>query len=95
MLVTADDTAFHDCDKDLNSLINRQEHDSLLAIEWFENNIKLNQDKYENVFAFVGQSVIWETENKKLLGIITDRKLNFSDYVASICKQAGKTLCDS
>ena len=44
MLVTADDTAFHDCDKDLNSLINTQEHDSLLAIEWFENNIKLNQD---------------------------------------------------
>ena len=59
-------------------------HDSLLAIKWFENNsIKLNQDKchlivsghkYENVFASVGQSVIWETENKKLLGIIIDRK---------------------
>ena len=52
-------------------------HDSLLAIEWFENNnIKLNQDKchlifsghkYENVFASVGQSVIWETENQETI----------------------------
>ena len=31
---------------DLNFLINRLEHDSLLTIEWFENiNMKLNQDE--------------------------------------------------
>ena len=42
----ANDKTFHACDKDLNYLINRLEHDSLLSIEWFENNnIKLNQDK--------------------------------------------------
>ena len=42
----ADDTTFYSCDMDLNSLIKRQEHDSFLAIEWFENNnMKLNQDK--------------------------------------------------
>ena len=86
-------------------MINRLEHDSLLAIEWFENNnMKLNQDKchlivygykYENAFASVGQSIIWETGNKKLLGIIIDRKLNFNDYVASICKKAGNKLCVS
>ena len=41
-----DDTTFYACDKDLNSLIKRQEHYSFLAIEWFENNnMKLNQDK--------------------------------------------------
>ena len=40
------DTTFHVCDKDLNTLINRLEHDTALAIEWFENNfMKLNQDK--------------------------------------------------
>ena len=64
----ADDITFHACDEDLISLINRLEYDSLLAIEWFENNnMKLNQDKchliasghkYENVFASVGQSII-------------------------------------
>ena len=42
----ADNTTFHACDKDLNALINRFEHDSLLAIEWLKNNkMKLNQAK--------------------------------------------------
>ena len=33
-----DDTTFHTSDQDLNALILRLEHDSLLAIEWFEAN---------------------------------------------------------
>ena len=42
----ADDTTFYVCDKDLNILINRLEHDTSLAVERFEHNfIKLNQDK--------------------------------------------------
>ena len=42
----ADDTTFHVCDNDLNNLIKRLEHDTFLAIEWFEtNNMKLNKDK--------------------------------------------------
>ena len=42
----ADDTRFIACDKGLNSLIKRLEHDSLLVTEFFENNNKkLNQDK--------------------------------------------------
>ena len=41
-----DNTTFYACNKDVNSLINRLEHDSCLAIEWFENSsMKLNQDK--------------------------------------------------
>ena len=32
------DTKFHSCGKDLNFLINILKHDSLLVIEWFENN---------------------------------------------------------
>ena len=42
----ADDTKFHACDSDLGNLINRLEHDSMIAIEWFESNyMKLNEDK--------------------------------------------------
>ena len=42
----ADDTTFFASDENLNSLIKRLKHDSLLAIEWFQNNnMKLNQDK--------------------------------------------------
>ena len=41
----ADDTTFFACDKDLGSLINRLEHRSFLAMEWFQNNyMKLNED---------------------------------------------------
>ena len=39
-------TLLFSCEKDLNSLINRLEHDSLLSIEWCQNNcMKLNQEK--------------------------------------------------
>ena len=32
----ADDTTIYACDQDLESVLQRLEHDSLLAIEWFE-----------------------------------------------------------
>ena len=42
----ADDTTFHACDMDLENLVKRLEHDSMLTVEWFESNyMKLNQDK--------------------------------------------------
>ena len=83
-------------------MISRLEHDSLFAIEWFKNNkIALNQDKwnlivsevfnFENVFASVGQSLVWETENQKL-GITIDRKLNINDCGTSICKKSWEKI---
>ena len=78
----ADDTTFYVSDKDLNHLINRWEHHSFLASEWFENNsMKLNDDKchlltsghkYENVWAQNGNAKIWENKTQKLLGVKTD-----------------------
>ena len=60
----ADDTTFHACDSDLRNLINRFEHDLMLAIEWFESKfMKLNEDKcpillsgykHEMMFANIG-----------------------------------------
>ena len=96
----ADDTTFYACDKDLRSLINRLEHDSLLAIEWFENNhMKLNQEKchllvsgykHENIWARIGQTKIWESRKQNLLGVEIDSNLNFDLYVSSLCKKAGE-----
>ena len=42
-----DDATFHACDSDLESLIQRLEHDSMLATEWFteSNYMKLIADK--------------------------------------------------
>ena len=70
-----DETTFHACDSDLRNLINRLEHDLVLAIEWFESNyMKINEDKchfllsgykHEMMFANIGQSMIWESQKQK------------------------------
>ena len=98
----ADDTTFYACDRNLNDLINRLEHDSFLATEWFENNsMKLNDDKchllvsghkYENVWAQIGKAKIWESKTQKLLGVEIERTLNFDEHVKSLCKKAGRKL---
>ena len=93
---------FFACEKDLNFLINRLEHDSLLAIEWFENNyMKLNQEKcnlvvsenkFENIWADIGHAKIWESPKQKLLVVVIDRDLSFDGYVSSLRRKAGKKL---
>ena len=96
----ADDTTVLVYDKDLNSFIKRLEHDSLLAIEWFQNNnMKLNQDKchllvsvykHENVWAQIGDETILESNKQKLLGLQIDRNLNFNEHVSSYTKRLAK-----
>ena len=94
------DATFHACDKDVNSLINRLEKDSYLVIECFENSsMKLNQDKchllvsgfkYQNVWAKIEKTKIWESKKQKLLRVEIDRTLSFDEHIASLCKKAGK-----
>ena len=98
----ADDTTIFACDKDLGSLINRLEHDSFLAIEWFQNNyMKLNEDKchllvggykHESIWAKIGDARIWESNKQKLLGVHIDRTLCFDEHVSNLCKKAGRKL---
>ena len=63
--------------------------------------MNLNQDKYhliisghkyEEIWAKIGQTKIWKSKNKKLLGVITDCQLNFAEYLILVCKKAGKKL---
>ena len=63
--------------------------------------MKLNQDKchllvsdykHENVWAQIGDEIIWESNKQKLLGLQIDRNLNFNERVSSLCKRAGKKL---
>ena len=99
----ADDTTFYACDKDLSSLINRLEHDSLLATEWFENNrMELNQEKcnflvsgykQKNIWARIGQTKIWENRKQKLLVVEIDSSLNFDLHVSSLCVRKRGRSC--
>ena len=75
----ADGTTLHACDSDICSLIKRLEHDSLLAIEWFESNYtKLNEDKchfiisgykHEIMFANIGETRLQSIKNLNLKNI--------------------------
>ena len=70
----ADDITFHAWDSSLEDLVNRLEHDTDLAIEWFDcNYMKLNQDKchlissghtFETIWAKIGQIKTWEVKTK-------------------------------
>ena len=98
----ADDTTLYDCDQNLDYLIKKLEHDSTLAIEWFESNyMKLNHDKchfimsghkHEYVFAKIGQKLIWEERNVKLLGVEIDSNLLFNKHVRSLYMKASRKL---
>ena len=90
--------------QDLESLLQRLEHDSLLAIEWFENNyMKLNDDKchllisgfkYQSHWAMVGTSKIWESQHEKLLGVTIDKELKFKLHISKhLCKSGEETYC--
>ena len=87
----ANDTTFHACDLDLESLINRLKYDSVLAIEWFEGSyMRLNEYKchfllsgyeHEMMFAKIRQSKIWERGKQKLLGVTIDKHLKFEEHI--------------
>ena len=58
--------------------------------------MKLNEDKRhliisghksEAIWVKTGQTKIWEGKNQKLLEVITDRQLNFDEYLISLCKK--------
>ena len=81
----ADDTTFPTCDSDICILIKRLDHDSLLAIVWFETKyMKLNEDKchfiisgykHEIIFSNIRESRTWEKGQQKLLGVTIHKNL--------------------
>ena len=97
----ADDTTPYACDVDLPSLLRNLEGDAASAIFWFEANYMIpNPQKchvlfsgpktlVEQMYIEVGDQVIWESMEEKLLGITIDKKLKFQIHLRGICKKAG------
>ena len=48
--------------------------------------------KHKNVWAQIGDGIIWECNKQKLLVLQTDKNLNFNEYMSSLCKKADKKL---
>ena len=63
--------------------------------------MKLKQDKCcllvsgyknENVWGNIGNQKFWKSIEQKLLPLDTDRNLNFSEHVSSLCRKGGNEL---
>ena len=98
----ADDTTLYASDRDLNSLIVSLEHDTSLALEWFEANyMKLNPDKchllvagskHEHVWAKIGDELVWESREERLLGVTINNKLKFDAHIKGLVQMAHQKL---
>ena len=93
----ADDPTLSAFGLHLEELLHNLENDTLSAIIWFENNyMKLNEGKChflisgninEHLWVKVGDALIWESSEEKLLGITIDKKLNFNSHLNKLCKR--------
>ena len=98
----ADDTTIYVCDNHLKNIQNRLERDALKLSGWFhENYMKLNDDqchllvfvdKTNDVSVTVGNSLIKESSEEKLLGVTIDKDLSFKTHLDSLCKKASQKL---
>ena len=80
------------------------EGDVKSVINWFQDNFMiLNADKchllasvpknaVEQLYVAVGEQVIWESPQEKLLGLDIDKNMNFHNHVMGICKKASAKL---
>ena len=94
----ADDTTPFACNKDIKALIRNLESDAGSAVIWYDANyMKLNLIKChfiissntaEHLWIKVGDQVIWESKQEKLLGVIVDKKLKFDKHIENLCKKA-------
>ena len=76
------------------------ENDSIQLLKWFsDNQVKASKDKYhlfitsdEKVSMKIDNIEIENTSSEKLLGIITDSKLNFKEHLGGIIKKASRKV---
>ena len=97
-----DDTNPYVCNKNLDFALEQLELQSNIAIKWFEDNqMKMNAskchlfvsgNKYEHMWARVGNDLIWESRTIKLLGTTIDNELKFDVHISNICKKAQRKL---
>ena len=87
----ADDTTSYVCDSNLKWVLEKLEHNSELAITWFEMNyMKLNTDKChllisgnrnEYMWAKLDEDIVCESNDLELLGVTIDNNLRFDKHV--------------
>ena len=98
----ADDSTLYVCDSNLKSVLDTLEHNSGLAVAWFEMNyMKLNTDKChllisgnnnEQMWAKLDRDIALEINDVKLLGITLDNYVKFDKHVSNIFSKVNRKL---
>ena len=98
----ADDTTIYCSHQELREVILKLEKDTTEVSKWFEQNcMKLNEEKCHllvlgeketEISIKVGFSVIKQSKEEKLLGVVIDKKLNFKQHVKMVCTKASQKL---
>ena len=98
----ADDTTLITFDRSIENLIHDLEDDALTVTIWFRNNfMKLNEEKClflfsglatEHTWVRVGNAMIWESSQEKLLGVNIDKNLDFNSHLKMICTKANQKV---
>ena len=98
----ADDTTLNAFGMSIEELLYNLEHDVQSAIIWFDDNyMRLNKskchflisgNKKEHLWAKVGDELIWESSEQKLLGVTIDKNLNFNSHLTKLCSKAGQKV---
>ena len=98
----ADDTTIFAADCQLDKVLERLDTDALILSKWFpENFMKLNAGKchlltfgtnQDDIKIKIGEAIVEESSEEKLLGVIKDTNLNFKSDVSNLCKRASQKL---
>ena len=98
----ADDTTIYCSHKELQEVILKLENDTVELSNWLAQNcMKLNEEKCHllvfgeketEISIKVGTSVIKESKEERLLGVVIDQKLNFKQHVDMVCTKASQKL---
>ena len=95
-----DDTTSYSANKTNDLVIKEIDHFSEVLSQWFDfNYMKTNTGKIhvpssgnDNVSANIGDNTIISENKTELLGIMSDSKLSFVDYISNLCKKASQRL---
>ena len=96
----ADDNTLYVCSENIDVTIGRLEEVGIVLFEWFSNNfLKANAGKCHLILSTdepflvnIDNEVIKNSNNKKLLAINVNNRLDFDTHAANICNRVSKKL---
>ena len=98
----ADDTTIFAADSCLDKVLERLETNAAVLSKWCpENFMELNEGKchlltfgtiQNNIKNKIGEAIVEESSEEKLLGVILGKKLNFKSNISILCKKASQKL---